>query len=116
VNLVFGEDQRVKEIRMDLFVADGGGVMWIGQHLKGDSKNLAMNYTDELRLELMGREDVHCEGNPTVPRPKVQAFTHTYSYKRRGFVFEIGTVEEGYPTNVRYPVIQVELSFVPPEK
>jgi hypothetical protein len=116
VHLIFGQGERVKEIRMDLYVAEAGGPMWIAQQLKGESKELAVQYSDELRLKLLGREDVYCVGNPMVPRPMVQLYAHTYSYKKRGFIFEVERVEEGYPANIRYPVVQVELSFVLPQK
>jgi hypothetical protein len=114
VDLVFGKDAQVEEIDMDLFVGFAGGAQWIAERLKGASRQLAVHYSDKLRVQLLGREDQHCVSHAAPPIAD-NSF-HTYKYTRRGFVFKIDAIERGDPAKPSFHAVMVRLSFFSPQK
>jgi hypothetical protein len=114
VDLIFRDDH-VTEIRMQLFVTDAGGPLWIAKSMVGSTRQLATEYSDALRTRLLGREEEHCVQNPPFPPPRVQAFSHNYEYKRRGFAFGIVEVDSGEHANPRYKIVEVYLYLSEPK-
>lgn len=109
VDLYFDTEDRVKEILIQLYVIDAGGPLWMAKQMKGLSGQLATQYSDALRVKLLGVEEEHCIQNPSSPPPKVQAYFHTFEYFRRGFGFSILKVE--YPDSAKPKLVDVEIRF-----
>jgi hypothetical protein len=107
VDLYFDMEDRVKEILIQLYVIDAGGPLWMAKHMKGMSGQLATQYSDALRVKLLGMEEEHCIQNPSSPPPKVQAYFHTFEYLRRGFGFSILRVTD--PDSAEPKLVDVEI-------
>lgn len=107
----FGDSDRISEILIDLYVVDAArdkSRHWVSQRLVGKIGQLARNYSDRLRLELLGKEDHKYEEGPATGL-KAPNWKQTFTYSKLGLRLN---VEERRDKQGRRTPLEISLLLI----